>query len=526
MAIRRKRVQAEPILGKKKKVTFLQFLIKWNQFKNQTTPAHHIEIAKWLVKNRTQKQKLLMACRGASKSGMICLFIAWSLLDDPTQTFAIVSAGEGLATKNARFIKEVIQSHPWTEHLVPMADSDLWRNNQFNIARPPGIQENSVQALSLQGSVTGQRCHHAFMDDSEVPENCDTEENRTKLRNKLGEMRFTVKESFTWIGTPHGGEASIYVPMLKDPERYVPLVMPAYTDNEDGERVYLWPEMIGPEYCDELESANSTLFRTQMLLEIVSANDSGLPIDLAPTYFPDIVQVKSVDYLGRTNAIKASITITRPDQEKPTQYQIVDMLGAWDPARGNKDSSVLAVLARTKCNKTFVHRSIALPRINPQSGWKPQWDAIVELLKPYGVGKLYVETNRNDSIEIDTRTYMQTALPNLRVIGKHNTVSKETRVQLQIGAALDAGRLWVSEDAMRTDFAQQCRDFPANMKGKRKNDFIDAVAFGIEWLRDLPPGYIANSNLYHDRNRDVRGMTPGSAGGDFMSRSRQDRFAA
>lgn len=524
MTIRRKKTEENSPLGAKR-IDFITFVKAWDKYKGRTTPKHHIQIAKWLVANKDRKQKLLMACRGASKSGMICLFIAWCLYVDPTQTFAIVSAVDTLATKNAGFIKDIIQNHPFTNFLVPKADSDLWRRNQFNIARPPGIQENSVQALSLMGSVTGQRCHHAFLDDAEVPENSDNEENRAKLRKKLGEMKFTVKDTFTWIGTPHAGEQSIYVPMIKDPERFNPLVMPAYSYNDEGERVYLWPEEISPEKCDELESENSSMFRSQMLLEIISSNDSGLPVDLAPQYFSDIVQVKSVDYMGRTSAIKASITIPG-ENEKPIQFQIVDMVGAWDPARGNKDSSVLAVVARTKCNKTFVHRSIALPRINPKSGWKPQWDEIAAILKPYGIGKLYVETNRNDSIEIDTRTYMETAYPSLRVIGKHNTVSKETRVQLQIGSALNAGRLWVSEHAMNSDFALQCRDFPLNMKGARKNDFIDAVAFGMEHLQTLPPGYLASTNLYHSRDREVRGMTPGSAGGDLMSRVRQDRFAA
>jgi hypothetical protein len=319
MTVRRKRADsadAVPLL--KKKLNFIQFLKVWNRFKGQRTPKHHLTIAKWLIENREKPEKLLMAFRDGAKSWMICVWIAWCLYDDPTKTFAVISAVDTLATKNAGFIKEIIQSHPDTSHLVPLADSDMWRRNCFNIARPPGMLENSVQALSLGSSMTGQHCDHAFLDDTETPENVETDITRAKLRKRLEDINAICRGTITWIGTPHGGEQSLYVPMLQDPETYVPLVIPVYTEDENGERVYTWPEQFGHEKAARAESKNLTRFRTQYLLEIISSNDAGLPIDLAPTYSEDIIQVKSVDYMGRTSAIKASITI--PIEDKPCQF--------------------------------------------------------------------------------------------------------------------------------------------------------------------------------------------------------------
>lgn len=479
---------AKPLLDEK--VDFVTFVKMYNVFLNSVrpdwpdkTPRHHIQIAEWAETHKDHRAKLLFCFRGAAKSSMIALLIAWRLYMDPTSTHIMLSATDKLASKNANNVKEIIQNFPLTRHLVPANESDMWRKTQFNVNRAPGVNEYSVMALSLQGDVTGHRCQHLYADDLETAKNTETAESREQNRTRREELELIALKTLTFIGTPHASrEESMYTPMLADDSSYVPLIIPVYTvDPETGEKVYAWPEMFGPEKCADLERKSSAKsWQSQMLLDMVSLNDAGLPVEFIGDYSDEIVQSQhSGGGWSDTSFAEAHIG----------KNKLVKLIAAYDPSTAlpGKDDSVLCVIAQDQDKQVYLHRAVALPAVDPVTGWAPQTNAIIKLMADLKIRHIVVETNLAKTLPADLRQAAAKAGIQISITEVHsNSVSKKVRIASALEALMGGKRFFAHTSIKETPFIAQCMDFPANVarKGSR-DDFIDCAALGIAALPDI-----------------------------------------
>lgn len=501
------------------KVSFPEFLMMWNNVTNQTTPPFHLELAVWYEQTQGRHTRLLQASRDAAKSWMTCLYLCWRLYCDPCATFIVISSIAELATRNAAFIRGMIENHPLTKHLVPVGETELWRRQSFTIVRDKTLPNPSVQALALGSDITGRHADELYADDVETFKNSSSSEERARVREEIKQFR-SISPRVTWIGTPHAGSASIYNPLLADPEHCASIQFPAYTEDAEGTRTYLWPEneKLSPDgLALKLHDLGQREFDSQFLLKPANVNTAGLEIEFMHVYEGEIVQNQTRHwYTDEITRVSATVG----------DHELVDLLCSWDPASGKEDDSVCTIVAKTNKDNTLLHKAIKLPPIDG-TGWARQTDEIIKTMRAYGVVKIIVETNTNPALPAELRMAADRVSYKIRVIGIHSTMKKEQRVRLALETAISAGRFFVHASVLETKFREQAESFPACMKGKAANDFIDAAALGVLSLRKLPPGSIINSGLLnYGPTRAQQSIKQGHAGGDVFARLRDGRRIA
>ena len=182
------------------------FAVVWNQTQNQTTPAIHLRILRWLESswNASDTRLLLMAFRSCGKSTLVGIFAAWLLYRNPNLRIMVVAADSILARKMVRNVKRILERHPLTGELKPQK-LDQWASDRFTVNRTLELRDPSMIARGVTSNITGSRADIVIYDDVEVPNTCATMDKRTELRERLAESTFILAAGGMqlYVGTPH-----------------------------------------------------------------------------------------------------------------------------------------------------------------------------------------------------------------------------------------------------------------------------------------------------------------------------------
>ncbi len=182
------------------------FIDVWNDFLGLSMPMHHRCMVEFLcnVLCGDTRRGLMMAFRHSGKSSVVGAFVAYVLSVRPESKILILSAEQNLATRMVTHIKNIIESHPGCQHLVPRVKKE-WSSDRITVARRPGMREPSVVCQGLHGNITGLRADLIICDDVEVPNTCNTAIKREQMRERLKELDFILSPdgAMIYIGTPH-----------------------------------------------------------------------------------------------------------------------------------------------------------------------------------------------------------------------------------------------------------------------------------------------------------------------------------
>lgn len=185
---------------------FYDFLDAWNRMLGYVTPKHHKKILEFLVDvlENEKHRGLLMAFRHSGKSTVVGIFAACALYLNPDLRILILSAHSGLASRMVGHIRNILENHPFCADLIPESKKE-WASGRLSVKRSIGIREPSVICQGITGNITGMRADLIICDDIEVPNTCNTEQKRNKLRERLRELDFILSPNGTliYIGTPH-----------------------------------------------------------------------------------------------------------------------------------------------------------------------------------------------------------------------------------------------------------------------------------------------------------------------------------
>ncbi len=193
-------------------MNFCEFLKLYSETYNLSVPKHHLKMAAWLQNlYNNHKNGKLLAFRGSGKSTIVGLFSAWVLYKNPNIRIMVVSADNTLATKMVKTVKSIIERFPPLNHLLPTKRGN-WTAESFAVARNLQLRDPSMTAVGITANATGSRADIIIFDDVEVPNNCDTDEKRQELRQKINEYNFILVPNGMelFIGTPHT-KNSIYL---------------------------------------------------------------------------------------------------------------------------------------------------------------------------------------------------------------------------------------------------------------------------------------------------------------------------
>ena len=127
------------------------------------------------------------------KSALIAYRVAWELTKDPTLRILYISSTSNLATKQLKFIKDIITSDVYSLYWPEMvtreeAKREKWTEREISVDHPErkkeSIRDPSIFTAGLTSNIVGMHCDIAVLDDVVVHSNAYTEEGREKVKDQ------------------------------------------------------------------------------------------------------------------------------------------------------------------------------------------------------------------------------------------------------------------------------------------------------------------------------------------------------
>ena len=226
----------------------------------------HEDLIKWWCRDGAKDHQMALIPRDHQKSTMIAYRVAWEITRNPAVTVLYISATSGLAEKQLKFIKDILD-HPkyrryWPEMLHPEEGKrDKWTNSEINVDHPlralEGVRDSTVFTAGLTTSITGLHCNIAVLDDVVVNENAYTNEGRTKVESQYSLLAsIETTDAREWIVGTRYHPKDLYGTLIAtnqdvvdedgevvDSEPVYEVYQKEVEDMGDGTGEYLWPRI-------------------------------------------------------------------------------------------------------------------------------------------------------------------------------------------------------------------------------------------------------------------------------------------
>lgn len=155
----------------------------------------HREVISWWTSSTALSHQLLLLPRGHMKSVLIACRVAWELTRNPTLTILYISSTSNLATKQLKFIKDILTSDRYRLYWPEMVDPDeakreKWTEKEISVDHPlrkeESIRDPSIFTAGLTTNIVGLHCDIEVLDDVVVATNAYLEVGREKVREQYG----------------------------------------------------------------------------------------------------------------------------------------------------------------------------------------------------------------------------------------------------------------------------------------------------------------------------------------------------
>jgi len=224
----------------------------------------HEELIKWWCRDDAGDHQMALIPRDHQKSTMVAYRCAWEITRDPSITILYISATSGLAEKQLKFIKDILE-HPkytkfWPDMIHPEEGKrDKWTNAEINVDHPlrttEGVRDSTVFTAGLTTSITGLHCNIAVLDDVVVNENAYTRDGRKKVESQYSLLAsIETTDAREWIVGTRYHPKDLYGVLVKtsvdvvnehgdvlDTAPVYEVYQKEVEDMGDGTGEYLWP---------------------------------------------------------------------------------------------------------------------------------------------------------------------------------------------------------------------------------------------------------------------------------------------
>ncbi len=153
----------------------------------------HEEIIRWWTRQDALSHQLLLLPRDHMKSALVAYRVAWEITRNPTVRVLYISSTSNLATKQLKFIKDILTSEIYRRYWPEMINEDetkreKWTEGEISVDHPlrkkEAIRDPTVFTAGLTTGIVGLHCDIAVMDDVVTAQNAYTEEGRTKVEQQ------------------------------------------------------------------------------------------------------------------------------------------------------------------------------------------------------------------------------------------------------------------------------------------------------------------------------------------------------
>jgi len=224
----------------------------------------HRDLVKWWLRPGAGDHQMALLPRDHQKSTMVAYRCAWEITRNPAVTILYISATSGLAEKQLKFIKDILQHPKYRKYWPAMTNKDegkreRWTTTEIMVDHPErvkeGVRDATVFAAGLTTSITGLHCNIAVLDDVVVKENAYTLDGRSKVEGQYSLLAsIETTDACEWIVGTRYHPKDLYGVLVKTQQDVVTedgevldtaSVYEVYQreveDQGDGTGQYLWP---------------------------------------------------------------------------------------------------------------------------------------------------------------------------------------------------------------------------------------------------------------------------------------------
>jgi len=150
----------------------------------------HEDVINWWERSEAKSHQLLLLPRDHQKSALVAYRVAQAIAKDPTIRVLYISSTANLATKQLKFIKDIL-THPtfrlyWPEMVHrDEGKREKWTETEISVDHPlrkkEAVRDPTVFTAGLTTGIVGLHCDIAVLDDVVVKDTAYTNEGRQKV---------------------------------------------------------------------------------------------------------------------------------------------------------------------------------------------------------------------------------------------------------------------------------------------------------------------------------------------------------
>lgn len=153
----------------------------------------HREVIKWWTRQDAKDHQLLLLPRDHMKSALIAYRAAWEITKNPSIRILYISSTSNLATKQLKFIKDILTSDTYRVYWPEMVEKEeakreKWTEREVSVDHPKRkedfIRDPTIFTAGLTTNIVGMHCDIAVLDDVVVHGNAYIEDMRDKAKEQ------------------------------------------------------------------------------------------------------------------------------------------------------------------------------------------------------------------------------------------------------------------------------------------------------------------------------------------------------
>lgn len=225
---------------------------------------HREIITSFWCKADALNHQLLLLPRDHMKSALVAYRAAWELTKNPTIRILYISSTSNLATKQLKFIKDILTCENYRIHWPEMVNKEemkreKWTEREISVDHPlrkdESIRDPSIFTAGLTTNIVGMHSDINILDDVVVQSNAYTEDGREKVRGQYSHLTSIAgTNSRTWVVGTRYHPLDLYADLIQrkietyDEVGNIAARRPLYEILErqvesvgDGTGEFLWP---------------------------------------------------------------------------------------------------------------------------------------------------------------------------------------------------------------------------------------------------------------------------------------------
>lgn len=231
---------------------------------NRVLGETHKELIKWWQRPNAKSHSLVLLPRDHQKSALMAYRVAQMITKNPAVRILYISSTSNLATKQLKFIKDILSCDAYRLYWPEMINRDeskreKWTENEISVDHPKRkaeiVRDPTCFTAGLTTNIVGLHCDIAVLDDVVTDDTAYSDDGRSKVRNQVSYLAsIAAAESQLWACGTRYHPLDLYADMestdvdifdedgsIVNTEKLYEIFERKVEDKGDGTGKFLWP---------------------------------------------------------------------------------------------------------------------------------------------------------------------------------------------------------------------------------------------------------------------------------------------